>query len=84
MTERKCQGCNIKKDRNLMIKITKLPQGLKINPNSKELGRSIYVCQNLNCIKQLIKRKRIKIGLKYNNQNDILKIEGELLRMVQV
>lgn len=82
MIERKCQGCNIKQNRDLMIKITKTPKGLKINPNSKELGRSIYVCKNIECIKNLIKKKRIKTGLKYSNQEEISKIEQELLRFV--
>lgn len=82
MTERKCQGCNIKKDRSEMIKITKLPSGLKINPNSKELGRSIYVCKNPDCIKILLKKKRIKTGLKYSNIEEIERIEQELLNML--
>ncbi len=82
MIERKCQGCNIKQNRDLMIKITKTIKGLKINPNSKELGRSIYVCKNIECIKNLIKKKRIKTGLKYGNQEEISKIEQELLRFI--
>ena len=84
MIERKCQGCNIKQNRSLMIKITKISQGLKINPSSKELGRSIYVCKNIDCIKTLIKKKRIKTGLKYNNMDEISRIEQELLQMIQV
>ena len=80
MIERKCQGCNTKKDRSQMIKITKLPSGLKINPTSKELGRSIYVCKNPECIKTLIKKKRIKNALKFYNQEEISRIEQELLR----
>ncbi len=82
MIERKCQACNIKQDRSLMIKITKTKDGLKINPNSKELGRSIYVCKNIECIKKLIKKKRIKTGLKYSNQEEIAKTEQELLLSV--
>ena len=82
MVERKCQACNIKQDRSLMIKITKTKDGLKINPNSKELGRSIYVCKNIECIKKLIKKKRIKTGLKYSNQEEIAKTEQELLLSV--
>jgi len=82
MIERKCQGCNTKQDRNLMIKITKLAQGLKINPTSKELGRSIYVCRKPECIKTLIKKKRIKTGLKYYNQDETARIEQELLNMI--
>ena len=82
MNERKCQACNTKQDRSLMIKITKTKDGLKINPTSKELGRSIYVCKNIECIKKLIKKKRIKVGLKFNNQEEIAKIEQELLRTI--
>jgi len=82
MTERKCQGCNKIQDRDLMIKITKLSDCLKINPTSKELGRSIYVCKDKNCINTLIKKKRIKSGLKYYNSEEILKIEQELLKMI--
>ena len=57
-TIRKCQGCQKLIDRNELIKITKLQNGtLKINPNSKELGRSVYVCPDLECVKNLIKKK---------------------------
>ena len=82
MIERKCQGCNQKKDRSLMIKITKLNEGLKINPSSKELGRRMYVCKNPDCIKYVIKKKRIKGALKYSNKQELERIEEELLRMV--
>ena len=81
--ERKCQGCLTKKDRNDLIKITKLADGtLKINPSSKELGRSVYVCKNIECIKALIKKKKIKNALKYSNQDEILRIEEELKNFV--
>ncbi len=80
---RKCQGCFKVQNRELMIKITKLNNGLlKINPSSKELGRSIYVCKNIECIKNLIKKKRIKSALKYTNANEIIKIEEELKKML--
>ena len=50
--QRKCQGCLTVKNRDEMIKITRFSNGtLKINPTSKELGRSLYVCSNLDCIK---------------------------------
>ena len=77
--KRRCQGCFNIKDRKELIKITKLKDNtLKINPSSKELGRSVYVCKNEECIKSFIKKKRIKIALKYNNQAEITKIEEEL------
>ena len=76
--KRKCQGCNQIFERNGLIKITKLKDGtIKINPASKELGRSIYVCKNSECIKNFIKKKRLR-NLKINNTSEILKIEEEL------
>ena len=73
---RKCQACLKIKDRNEMIKITKLPNGtLKVNPSSKELGRSVYVCKNPECVKVFIKKKKLKTALKYSNMDEILKTE---------
>ena len=81
--KRKCQGCLKIQERSLMIKITKLNDGkLKINPLSNELGRSIYVCKNENCIKTLIKKKKLKTALKYSNMEEIAKIEEELKKML--
>ena len=77
--KRKCQACQKLIDRNELIKITKLIDGtLKINPNSKELGRSAYVCKNEECIKIFIKKKKIKSVLKISSQKEIERIENEL------
>lgn len=78
--KRKCQGCFKLINKDELIKITKLNDGtLKINPSSKELGRSVYVCKNPECIKAFIKKKRLKIALKYSNIEEISRIE-ELLK----
>ena len=77
--KRKCQGCLKLINRNELIKITKLQNGtLKINPNNKELGRSVYVCKNSECIKVFIKKKRLKTALKSTNMEENAKIENEL------
>ena len=79
---RKCQGCQKLINRNELIKITKLTNGeLKINPTSKELGRSVYVCRNVECIKQFIKKKKLKTALKSSNMIENERIE-ELLKEV--
>ncbi len=78
-----CQSCRQEKQRCDLIKITKLKDGtLKINPNSNELGRSAYVCKNLDCIQVLIKKKKLKSALKYSDFETITKIEQELLKLV--
>jgi len=81
--KRKCQGCLKLINRDELIKITKLPNGeLKINPNSKELGRSVYLCKNAECLKIFIKKKKLKTALKYLNMDEILKIEEELKKLI--
>ena len=81
--ERKCQACANKFNRDELIKITKISnEELKINPTSKELGRSMYVCKNIECIKLLIKKKRIKGALKFSNLDEISRIEQQLLKMI--
>lgn len=81
---RKCAVCKEESDRSDLIKITKLNNGLlKINPSSKELGRSVYVCKNPDCIKFFIKKKRLKGGLKYSNASEIERIEKELLELIE-
>lgn len=77
--KRKCQGCLKLIDRNELVKITRLQDGiLKLNPSKKELGRSVYVCKNSECIKTFIKKKKLKTALKSTNMEEISKIEREL------
>ncbi len=77
--KRKCQACFEVKNRAELIKITKLKDGtLKINPKTNEIGRSAYICKNPDCIKQFIKKHKLKKALKYSNAKEIEKIELEL------
>ena len=79
--KRKCQACNTVKEIKELIKITKINNSLIINPNSNQLGRSAYVCKNKECICTLIKKKRLKNALKYNNMEEIEKIHEQLLKL---
>lgn len=66
MTMRKCQGCQKIFDRKDMVKITRnhLTKELVINPDSKITGRSLYVCKNVQCLKAILKKKRIERNFK--------------------
>ncbi len=81
MKQRKCQGCKQIKNADLMYKITREHKSGKIflNPSSKILGRSAYVCKNKDCIKALLKKKVLKNALK---TNEICNIEQELLNII--
>ncbi len=79
---RKCQGCAQISDRENLIKITLYNNKLYINPSSKILGRSMYICKNVNCVKNAIKKKRLFSALKFKNFEEISCIETKLLEMV--
>lgn len=79
---RKCQGCAKISDRENFIKITLNDGKLHINPSSKVLGRSLYVCPDIKCVKNVIKKKRLMTALKFKNFEEIQTVEAELLKMV--
>ncbi len=79
---RKCQGCAKISDRENFIKITLNEGKLHINPSSKVLGRSLYICPDIKCIKNVIKKKRLMTALKFKNFEEIQTVEAELLKMV--
>ncbi len=70
---RKCCACGEKFDRKQLIRImTEAKTGkIIINPNSKEFGKSTYLCKNEKCLKIALKRKR----LKHLSENDIEKLK---------
>ena len=76
---RKCQGCNGVFPREKLIKITLSGGTLHINPTSKILGISMYLCPDIKCIKTAIKKKRIYSALKFKNFDEISSLEKELL-----
>ena len=71
---RKCIGCFKSKDRKDMIKITRetISGKIFINPNSKIFGRSVYLCYNNTCIKNVLKKNKIQKFLKADLSSDIV------------
>ena len=76
---RKCQGCGKIIDRSNLIKITKSSKTgeVRINPGSKFIGRSLYLCKNLECLKQILKKKKIQkeFKIKTNEEMDFIIVE---------
>ena len=80
--ERKCQACGKILNRKNLIKITLNDGNLYINPSSKILGRSMYVCPCIDCVKALIKKKRIMGALKFKDFDKIKEVETMLQKVV--
>ena len=66
MTDRKCVGCGIIKDRKELIKITAQNShcDVIVNGGSKIFGRSAYLCYNNTCIENAFKKDKLKRALK--------------------
>ena len=71
MVERKCVECGKIKDRQELIKITKVYDDIIVNPDSKKFGRSVYVCYNNVCIENAFKKNRISKILKTSIPEDL-------------
>lgn len=63
---RKCVGCFELKNRDEMIKITRdyKTNEIYINPNSKIFGRSAYLCYNISCVENTLKKNKLSRFLK--------------------
>lgn len=57
---RKCCGCNIEENKENLIKITRSKNGeVRIMPDSKFTGRSVYICPNSECIEKAFKKGKL-------------------------
>ncbi len=70
---RKCIACNQYKDKNELIKITKnyIDNEIIVEPNSLQFGRSAYICKNIQCVNEALKRNKISKFLKKNVEPDV-------------
>ncbi|MEI7473709.1 MAG: YlxR family protein [bacterium] len=78
MILRKCISCNQLKDRAMLLRVIKLYDSheIVISPNSKQFGRSLYLCYNSDCIQLAIKKKRLQKFLRRELSEElILKIK---------
>jgi len=66
LPQRKCIGCEKIKNSAEMIRIMKThnTQELLINPDLHNFGRSSYLCYNIECIQNALKRKKLQRTLK--------------------
>ena len=76
---RKCAGCAQNKNRNSMLKITKKfdSSELILNPSSKVFGRSAYICNNKECIKNALKKNKLFKILKAKPDENLIRALNE-------
>jgi hypothetical protein len=65
-------GCNSKKDKNEFIRIVKNKQNeIIIDETGKQEGRGAYICNNIDCLKKLIKSRRLERVFKMKIADEI-------------
>ncbi len=68
---RTCMGCNQKKDKKELLRITKNKQNIiSIDETGKKEGRGAYICKDKECLEKLIKSKRLEkvFDMKISNE----------------
>ena len=64
---RQCVFCRTYKSKEELIRITKTKEGLiEINNDENIVGRSVYICKNIECVQNALKKKKIENSLKSN------------------
>ena len=58
---RRCIACNEQKEKNELLRIVRTPeQNVEVDLTGKKNGRGAYICKNEECLKKLIKSKRLE------------------------
>lgn len=61
LPQRTCMGCNEKKNKKELVRIVKNKQGeISIDKTGKKEGRGAYICDNINCLENVKKTKRLE------------------------
>ncbi len=70
---RKCVACGTKQDRNNLIRILQDYSNNEfiVQPSNQQFGRSIYLCNNAECITKIRKHKKYKDKINFDLQTQV-------------
>lgn len=62
--QRTCMGCQAKKDKRELVRIVRSPEGeISVDLTGKKPGRGAYICPDLECLRKVVKSKRLERSL---------------------
>ena len=65
LPERRCVGCMVRKPKNELLRVVRLPSGeVTLDKSGKSDGRGAYICKSSNCVQTVIRKKKLKFHLK--------------------
>lgn len=72
LPQRTCIGCNSQKNKNELIRIVKNKDGeISIDRTGKASGRGAYICDDVECLENAIKSKRLNKLFETTISNEI-------------
>ncbi len=81
---RTCIGCHKKKEKKELLRIIRTPEGkVEIDTTGKKSGRGAYLCYNLECLKEALKKDRLKKALMIEISTDIIDSLKEKYKEIQ-
>jgi uncharacterized protein len=71
---RTCIGCQLRKPKKELLRIIRTPEGrIEIDLTGKKSGRGAYLCYNMKCFEEAIKRNRLGKALKVEISPETIK-----------
>jgi uncharacterized protein len=65
MPQRSCVACRTAKDKRELVRVVRLPTGaIEVDPTSKKPGRGAYLCRQVACWEEALKRGRLSKALR--------------------
>lgn len=74
--QRTCVGCNKKKNKYDLLRITKNKKSVNVDMSYNMQGRGAYICKNSECLEMAIKKKKLE-------KSFFSKIEPELYQTIK-
>lgn len=70
--QRRCAGCNTRRNKNELIRIVRTPEGnIILDKTGKVNGRGIYICNDSKCLEKAKKLRRFEKGLEVSIPDEI-------------
>ena len=65
---RKCVACSTKQDRNNLIRVLQdyKTSEFIVEPSNQQFGRSLYLCNKVECVNKLSKHKKYKDKINFD------------------
>ncbi len=69
---RRCIACNEQKDKKELLRIVRTPEGnIEIDLTGKKNGRGAYICKSEDCLKKVIKSKKLERSFEKEISNEL-------------